>query len=85
MANWFNISCKKATYLISKKQESKLYIGESVQLFIHLFICDVCKLFKVQTNYILKNIHQHHENHQLTDAAKQAIANKVNEAIQTAE
>ena len=84
MANWFNISCKKATYLISKKQESKLAIGERLQLFIHLFICDVCKLFKIQTAYILKNIHQHHHTETLTAAAKEKIAVVVKEEISKA-
>ena len=85
MANWFNISCKKATYLISKKQEQgSLAIGESLQLFIHLFICDVCKLFKIQTTYILKNIHQHHHAETLTVAAKEKIAVVVKEEISNA-
>ena len=82
MANWFNISCAKATYLISKKQESSLGIVERLQLTIHIAICDVCKLFKVQIHYIIK-CSQHHsrEKHHLSNQAKQTIKAKLNEAI----
>lgn len=82
MKNRLNISCKKAAYLISKKQESKLTLGERLQLKIHLFICDVCKLFNIQTNHILhKLMHQQKETHSLSEASKKAIAIKVDEAI----
>ncbi len=81
MANWFNISCKKATFLISKKQESKLAIGESLQLFIHLLICDVCKLFKTQTNYLLHNIKIHQQTERLNEAAKEKMATVVKDEI----
>jgi hypothetical protein len=82
MKNWFNISCHKATYLISKKQEDcRISMVERLQLSIHLFICDVCKLFRIQTNYIIKNIHQHHQAETLTDDAKEKIACVVKEEI----
>ena len=82
MANWFNISCAKATYLISKKQECKLGFGENFQLAMHIAICDVCKLFKTQVNYIIKCSKNHtHQEHHLSHQAKQSIKTKVNEAI----
>ncbi len=82
MANWFNISCAKTTYLISKKQESGLGLGERIQLTIHIAICDVCKLFKIQINYIIKCSKNHsQEEHQLSSQAKQSIKAKVDEVI----
>lgn len=82
MANWLIISCKSATYLISKQQEGKLPVGERIQLIIHIFVCDVCKLFKIQTKHILHKIkHQKKESHSLSQEAKNVIAIKVNEAI----
>jgi hypothetical protein len=82
MANWFNISCAKATYLISKKQESGLGIGERILLALHIAICDVCKLFKVQINYITKCSKNHSQaEHRLSNQSKQTIKAKVDEVI----
>ena len=82
MANSLNISCKKATFLISKKQEGKLALGERLQLTMHLFICDVCKLFNIQTNHILHKLkHQQKDAHSLSQESKKAIAIKVEDAI----
>ena len=82
MANWFNISCARATYLISKKQECGLGIGERLQLTIHITICDVCKVFKIQINYIIKCSKNHSkEEHYLSSKAKQSIKAKVDEVI----
>jgi predicted oxidoreductase (fatty acid repression mutant protein) len=78
----FLISCKKTTYLISKQQETKNTFKEKVQLFIHLFICNVCSLYKKQSNYILMLLKQKsQEPHHLTQDAKQKIKTKVDEAI----
>jgi hypothetical protein len=82
MANWFNISCAKATYLLSKKQESGLAVAERIQLAIHITICDVCKLFKIQITYITKcSKNQSQEEHYLSSKAKQSIKAKVDEVI----
>jgi hypothetical protein len=58
MSNNIKISCREASFLISKKQETKLSIYENLQLAIHLFICDICKLFKKQTDFILQLLQQ---------------------------
>ena len=46
------LSCYKATYLVSKKQEAKLSLIEELKLKFHLSVCDVCKKFEIQTNAI---------------------------------
>lgn len=46
------ISCEKATFLISKKEEGKLTTKERMILFIHLAMCKFCKLFEKQSAFI---------------------------------
>jgi predicted anti-sigma-YlaC factor YlaD len=45
-------SCKKATLLVSKKEERKLTWLESVRLRSHLSICSLCRKFESQTAFI---------------------------------
>lgn len=51
----FTISCKKATYLVSKKEEGKLNWIESIQLRSHMTICSLCRLFEQQSKFISKH------------------------------
>lgn len=76
------ISCKDATYLVSKKEEKKLSFLEMIQLKIHLLICIFCRLFEQQTKLIGKNAghaHEHHHAH-LSDASKQKILQALKES-----
>ena len=55
------ISCKKATLLISKKEENKLsWIGKW-QLRGHLTICSLCRKFEQQSGFIGRNAKLLHE------------------------
>lgn len=47
-----NISCKEATYLVSKREEGKLTIRERLKLYFHFRICSFCKLFARQSKYM---------------------------------
>jgi len=59
---FFNISCKKATYLVSKKEEGKLNLIERIQLRSHMAICSLCRLFEEQSKLIAKHAkHMHNE------------------------
>ncbi len=49
------LNCKDATYLVSKKQETKISFVENIQLSLHLLVCKVCLFFSKQTNFL----HQH--------------------------
>ena len=51
------ITCQQATDMVSKKEEGKLSFLNSIQLWYHLFICTVCKLFYRQNELIIKNTH----------------------------
>jgi len=69
----FSISCKKATYLSSKKEEGKLSWVEKIQLRSHMTICSLCRLFEQQSQIIA-----HHAKHaectdKLSDEAKRRI------------
>ena len=47
-------SCKKATWLVSKKEERKLTWLESIRLRGHLSICSLCRKFESQTGFIAR-------------------------------
>lgn len=69
------LSCEKATFLITKKEEGKLTLIESVQLKLHLGICDFCIRFSQQTKFFTgrsKHLHEH-SNAALSPQKKQAI------------
>ncbi|MFL9481447.1 hypothetical protein ACI6Q2_01635 [Chitinophagaceae bacterium LWZ2-11] len=70
------ITCKKATYLLSKKEERKLSFLEKIQIKMHVTVCSLCRLFEQQTWLIGKNApHTHeHSNIKLSEEAKQRIA-----------
>jgi hypothetical protein len=52
-------NCRKATYLIEKKQLSEISVREKIELKIHLAGCSVCKTFEKQSvliNHMIKNL-----------------------------
>jgi hypothetical protein len=59
--NPLNISCKKATYLISKKEENRLSWFEKIKLRGHLTICSLCRKFEIQTGFIGRMAKHTHE------------------------
>jgi hypothetical protein len=75
----FTISCKKATYLVSKKEEGKLNWIESIQLRSHMAICSLCRLFEQQSNFIAKQAKQVDENASLTEHQKIKIIKTLEE------
>jgi hypothetical protein len=56
-----NASCKKATYLVSKKEENKLSWLEKIQLRSHMTICSMCRKFELQSGFIARNARHFHE------------------------
>ena len=74
-----HITCKKATYLVSKKEEHRLTISEWAKLQFHLAICSYCKLFQNQTKLVGKNaIHMHEfKELKLSDSIKSRIITKL--------
>ena len=71
--NLFNISCKKATYLLSKKEENKLSWLEKITLHGHLAMCSLCRKFEQQTGFIILNVKHAHEHTVLSVEAKEKM------------
>jgi hypothetical protein len=65
------LSCKKATYFISLKEEGRLSFAKKLQLRLHLTVCSLCRLFAKQTTFFSKNagrLHEHIPTQLSTDA-----------------
>lgn len=78
------LSCNKATYLISLKEEGKLSLKQRVQLRAHLGVCSICKIFEKQTAMIgrtAKHAHEH-KNDQLTEASKEKMQKNLQSFIE---
>jgi len=82
------LSCDKATFLISKEQESEISVIEKIQLKLHLMACKFCKLYKKESSFISKNIdhmHQHSDkcfsDYKLDDSSKSAMQQAIKEQL----
>lgn len=69
----FSISCKKATYFCSKKEEGKLSWIEKILLRFHMTICSLCRLFEQQSKIIADHAKHAHCTDTLSDEAKNKI------------
>ncbi|MFC3561118.1 hypothetical protein [Pedobacter jamesrossensis] len=61
-------NCKKATFLIEKKQIGKITLREKIELSIHLAGCSICKTFEKQSlviNQMVKSLFNSSINHNL--------------------
>ncbi len=81
MRHWMNfimLSCKKATYLIEKRQESQLSVKEKILITMHLSFCDACKSYDKQSKIINKAIFKWFTPNKLK---KESLPPKVKEKI----
>ncbi len=69
------ITCQQATKFISQREEGRLSIGKMFQLWYHLGICGICKIFNRQNKIIIQNAPHVHEhiNASLTPSEKETI------------
>jgi hypothetical protein len=76
MKRLLNISCKKATYLISLKEEKAIGFLNNIKLKLHLGICSACRLFENQSWFIKINANHNHEHLDVTlsEEAKQKLS-----------
>jgi len=51
-------NCRQATYLIEKRQITRLSFREAIELRIHLAGCTMCKLYKKQSLIINNMVQQ---------------------------
>jgi hypothetical protein len=52
-------NCRKATFLIEKKNLASISIQEEIELKLHLAGCSVCQLFQKQSFLIDKMVKKH--------------------------
>jgi hypothetical protein len=71
--NKFMISCKEATMIVVKKAEIKVTFSERLKLFLHLIICQYCRLFEKQNKIIDKIVSSWKTNKKLSFEHKNAI------------
>ena len=77
MSSKILISCKDATNFISKKEERKLGLLQRLQLTIHLVICEFCKLFYKQNNFLINNVKNLSNEESLTESEIKEIESKI--------
>lgn len=75
MLPFIMITCKKATFLVSKKEDKKISFWQAIQLRMHLAICSFCRRFEKQSWIIGENAkHLHdHADHLLSQEKKEQI------------
>ncbi len=73
--NFIHLGCKKATFLLSKREEGRLTPLQKIQLKFHLSICVFCTRFQKQTGLFIKNAaHSHlHAHHTLSEEKKKQL------------
>jgi hypothetical protein len=76
---FLTISCKKATYLLSKKEAGSIRFWERWQLRSHLTICSLCRLFEQQTQWIGKQARLLHRDDVLPEKTRQEIIDKLHQ------
>lgn len=52
----FVITCEKATFLLTKRQSTKLSFHERFSLGVHLAICKYCRYVDKELNFLEKGI-----------------------------
>lgn len=67
------MSCKKASYIIEKRNLTKLNLMEKVSLKFHLAICHLCRKYEADSaalNRLLHSFNTHPSNLHLSDDQK---------------
>ena len=68
------ITCKQAVDYISKKEESRLSAVQRFQLWRHLAVCSLCRIFSRQNSIIIKALKNSSDTRaDLSDQQKQEI------------
>ncbi|RKR82307.1 hypothetical protein BDD43_2483 [Mucilaginibacter gracilis] len=75
-------NCRKATFLIEKKQIGAISLREQLELRLHLAGCSVCKTFERQSILINRMVKQlindnQHPEIKLSDTVKKEMQNRI--------
>lgn len=71
------ISCESATLFISKQEENKLLLSDTLKLWLHLAICKFCRLFKIQNEFLIHQLQHTHTDVSLSEKEKVALNTKI--------
>jgi len=71
------ISCESATLFISQQEERKLSISNSLKLWLHLAICKFCRLFKIQNDFLVHQLHHATTTVSLSEEEKETLNSKI--------
>lgn len=79
-------NCRKATFLIEKKQIGKITLREQLELKIHLAGCSVCKTFERQSIMINRMVQQlihaaHQPEIKLDDQVKREMQQQIEKEL----
>ena len=75
-------NCRKATFLIEKKQIGNLSLSEKIELKIHLAGCSVCRLFQQQSIVINTMVRTHlHGGIKLDDEFKKDLQDLIDKEL----
>ncbi|MFD0792008.1 hypothetical protein ACFQZX_00185 [Mucilaginibacter litoreus] len=78
-------NCRKATFLIEKKQEEKLTLREKLELKIHLAGCSICRIYEKQSvliDLMMKKIFkENHKDIRLDSNYKLNLQRRINDQM----
>lgn len=73
------MNCKKASYLIDKKQLSGLKLSEKIALKFHQLMCKICKLHEKESRIMSKKLSDFKfKEIQLSAEEKKKMQDKIN-------
>ena len=79
--NKLMITCKEATMLSVQKVEINLSFSDRMRLFIHLLVCQYCRLFDKQSKIIDKLISNWKTDKKLSDIDKNKLQNIIEKEL----
>jgi hypothetical protein len=74
------MSCEKTSFLIEKRELSKLSFREKISMRIHLLWCKLCKKYESDSKVlgkILKALHKHEPHEHLSQSEKEELKKKL--------
>ncbi len=71
------ISCREATYLISRNREKPIGLRARFKLLIHLLICEYCRRFMKQTKVIEAQAKKLRSDDHLSDEEKKEMEDRL--------
>lgn len=81
------LSCDDATLLLTRREFEPLGTVKSLQLWMHLFTCKLCRNFQTQTEFItdqlriMSYIDEQNLSRHLTDEQKRRISERIQNQI----